>query len=1062
MTMLGHHAMAPSIIDLSTIAARAASIYERAATITERDAAAATPDPAAAEAIHAWSRAFSPGDPAAFLRRLTWDGLDLETVLAAASVAETVATDRSWTIWLERASEQARALALDIPSGQFAADPGLQVPFEEIWTAFRRTTALNVDLPPGWQRSIAPDAIAAFERQLCVELSRQGELALFELYRSSDEFRPIAEELRPDTRYRRFVIRLLDEGLVPLFNEYPVLARALASLTSDWVDATTEFLVRLCGDRQHIASTFGGDPGAAVAIETGLSDPHHGRRRVAAVRFRSGLQLVYKPREVALERCFHEFLRWINPHLEVPLKALTVLDRGAYGWIEFADHSTMPDAAAAAGSFRQSGSLLCIAHLLGAQDLHMENLIVTAEGPVLVDAEMLLQSIPRQERSSDADPDPDSKSTGSALETGMLSLVTVTGAGAVYDSGGMRGQISGPLPFPHRVWRDLRSDSIHFQEEPSFRSVGRHQTRIGDTVLDPADYAPMLLEGFADAYRCLLRHRDELMSASGPLHACAGGLARVTLRPTNQYAMLSFVLAGPRYQRSGVARSTAVEVLNRLFAGYETRPPWWAAVIEERRAIARLDVPYFSVRGDGADLLSEGRVVVADCFVRSGLEAALARVHRLSERDLNTQVGHLRRALGESCASRYSPPVPAAESRQDRAIEFAVWIASELVRRADREDDALIWPGYSASEPGLETHGLYQGSLGPALLFAALAATTRDARWRDHAQATLVRLRRAIASDSPVGGKEPNIGGAAGLGSVVYGLTVAGSLLSDATILDAAETAAAALAGHVAADDRLDVIDGAAGAALALLAYIGTTGRADLLPLAVACGDHLIRRRELLDDASAWPSSSGVRLIGFAHGTAGIAAALCRLFRITGEQRFAEAALLACRFVEAQFVERFGNYPIAAADHGGRSRGAMLAWCHGAPGIILGLCRELDILSKTAILSQFETALRAVARDEPAQVDHLCCGGFGRVDAVLTAARAWRHVELEREAWTLADAIGRRAVARGHFRLSGSGVDYRVFDPGFFRGLSGIAYGWLRLANPSLPSVASFDAVAHQ
>jgi lantibiotic modifying enzyme len=136
----------------------------------------------------------------------------------------------------------------------------------------------------------------------------------------------------------------------------------------------------------------------------------------------------------------------------------------------------------------------------------------------------------------------------------------------------------------------------------------------------------------------------------------------------------------------------------------------------------------------------------------------------------------------------------------------------------------------------------------------------------------------------------------------------------------------------------------------------------------------------------------------------------------------------------------------------------MLAWCHGAPGIVQGLCRELDICSKTAILSQLEAAIPLVTRDEPAQVDHMCCGAFGRVDAVLAAARAWDRTELEEAAWQLAIRVTDRAAARGHFRLSGAGVEYRVYDPGFFRGLSGIGYQWLRLSDRSIPSIAGFES----
>jgi lantibiotic modifying enzyme len=137
----------------------------------------------------------------------------------------------------------------------------------------------------------------------------------------------------------------------------------------------------------------------------------------------------------------------------------------------------------------------------------------------------------------------------------------------------------------------------------------------------------------------------------------------------------------------------------------------------------------------------------------------------------------------------------------------------------------------------------------------------------------------------------------------------------------------------------------------------------------------------------------------------------------------------------------------------------MLAWCHGAPGVLIGLGPVLDICGRTAILSQVDATIDAIARDEPAQVDHVCCGALGRVEALLTAGRAMSRPDLMSAASALAGAVAGRAAARGYFRLSGPGVEYRVYDPGFFRGLSGIGYGLLRLAAPDLlPSIAGFEA----
>jgi type 2 lantibiotic biosynthesis protein LanM len=1059
-------------LDIQSIAARAADIYDRASRVTPADAkvAAWAPDPAALAAVQAWNQAFSPGDEDAFRRRLAWDNLDLPTVLAAASDARPPARTPPWATWLERAGRAGLAVAVEVASRRFASDPLLHVPFEEIWTAFRRAAAAAVAGPTDRPSVVRPTARASLERQLCIELARQGELALFEYFRAASAAR---HSPGPDSRYRACVIRLLETGFVPFIVEYPALARLLAGLTGDWVESTREFLDRLVADRDEIARLFGADPGAVSSIEPGVSDPHHGRRRVSIVGFESGLRLVYKPRSVGIDAAFNRFLGWINADLPAPLTVLKVLDRGTHGWIEYAAHAPAADRQSAARSFRQSGELMAVAYLLGAQDLHMENLVATAHGPVVVDTEMVLQPVAKAAASNR-----DAAEVGegltpnlSVLDSGFLTLVTVTDAGEVYDSGGMRGQATGPLPFPQRVWRALATDLLHYDEEPSYTSAARHRVLLGGVPQDPGDYAEDVRVGFADAYRILLARRRELSAADGPLHLFAGTSARVTLRPTNKYAMLSVVLARPKYQRTGVARSTVIDVLHREWAGAVSRPTLWPAALEERRAIERLDVPYFSVLCDGVDLRCEGRVVVCRHFAQSGLHTALARAERLSEEDLNAQSARLVRALGETVTSRFAQPAPREERDNERALALARWIALELVARADRTGDALTWRYQldADQQSAWEHHALYGGTIGPALLFAALAAASGDTdaknEWRQHARGALRPLRLAIEGDRLLAGSTPvSIGGLTGLGSIVYGLTVAGSLVDDTQLLDLASHVAASIAPRIDPDDHLDVLDGAAGAALALLALFDATGDPEVLRLATACGDHLIQRAVSTGDGLAWPSPDGTRLVGFAHGAAGVSYALARLFCSTGAKRFRDAARLGCQFVQGHFLPLAGNYAMAApAGDASPGRGrTMLSWCHGTPGIVPSLGPPLDICEKTAMLSQFDLALRTLGRDEPLQVDHLCCGASGRVEALLTSGRALGRTDLVRNAWQLADAVATRAAARGHFRLSGDGVEYRVFDPGFFRGLSGVGYQWLRLASPAIPSIARLESPARR
>jgi lantibiotic modifying enzyme len=83
---------------------------------------------------------------------------------------------------------------------------------------------------------------------------------------------------------------------------------------------------------------------------------------------------------------------------------------------------------------------------------------------------------------------------------------------------------------------------------------------------------------------------------------------------------------------------------------------------------------------------------------------------------------------------------------------------------------------------------------------------------------------------------------------------------------------------------------------------------------------------------------------------------------------------------------------------------------------------------------------------------------MGRCDVLLTVGEALRAPGPVEAAWRIALEVVRRAADEGRYRLSSRGYEFRAFDAGFFRGLSGIGYQLLRLGAPSrLPSVLSFE-----
>ena len=140
----------------------------------------------------------------------------------------------------------------------------------------------------------------------------------------------------PEERFQFFCGCLRDPVFSShLLSQYPVLVRRVGLLVAQWETVTIEFLRRFSRDRKAIyAKIFeGADPGTLTFIES-LGDSHSGGRTVQRLTFESGNRLIYKPRSVAMEAGFYDFVEWFDRVGIVPdLRAASVLDREDYGWV---------------------------------------------------------------------------------------------------------------------------------------------------------------------------------------------------------------------------------------------------------------------------------------------------------------------------------------------------------------------------------------------------------------------------------------------------------------------------------------------------------------------------------------------------------------------------------------------------------------------------------------------------------------------------------------------------------------------------------------------------------
>jgi len=360
-----------------------------------------------------------------------------------------------------------------------------------------------------------------------------------------------------------------------------------------------------------------------------------------------------------------------------------------------------------------------------------------------------------------------------------------------------------------------------------------------------------------------------------------------------------------------------------------------------------------------------------------------------------------------------------------------------------------------AAPPAALGPHLYDGIAGVAVFLGAYFSVTADAEVRDLALRSIAPLRANVAelAAAPERARGPAvaIGGLVGLGAFLYTFVRLAAWLREPELLESASLAAQVITpDSIGADDRLDVMSGCAGALLALLAFHGEASvreadRARALDLALLCGRNLLNRRaSYRSGPGAWAKSECPPLSGFAHGAAGIAHALVRLFETTGRQEFRDAAL------EGFAFERSLYDPAARTwfDPCFNRAVQQSAWCQGAPGMALARLASLASAGTPAVREDLEECLDITLAQPESERDHLCCGNFGQVEILYAAGRALDRPRLIAGARDLA----RRVLARaGDFRFEP--VDGQPqFHPSLFLGSAGVGYALLRLIHPdSLP-----------
>jgi type 2 lantibiotic biosynthesis protein LanM len=575
-------------------------------------------------------------------------------------------------------------------------------------------------------------------------------------------------------------------------------------------------------------------------------------------------------------------------------------------------------------------------------------------------------------------------------------------------------------------WEWSDSGLIHADlRHPVLKELS-NQPALSGGQISVQDYVSDIVNGFEEMYRFLLEKRERFCSSSLFTDLCSTRV-RYLNRPTKEYVMILDRSLDVECLRDGLTRSIRLDLLCRSLLN-RNRNDVWGLVGSERAALERLDIPYFTSRGNCRSLLFD-KTEVVDFLEMNPREFLLKRIQHLDTADMNRQISWIRGSFAarynkvkasrkEFSAWQEQEPLP-REALLDEAVEIANHLIEQTIRSSD---GSLTWIGIefipSVDQYQLQpmSMGLYGGLSGVALFFSALHHFNPDSAFADVARKAIQTIQSQRTSTRPNElMRQCGLGGMAGIASVAYSLAWSSRLLNDQSILDEGMSWAHLITKDSIQSERsLDFLSGIAGAIPALLRLYKWSGDENLLARTIDCGHRLI------------PVYSNVP--GFSHGASGIGYALLELYEASNREEFFSAALIALQ------NETTSETP---------------SWCNGAPGIALA---RLAIPSKFS--GEIESGIRAAKNHGMNDVDHLCCGHSGRIETLLTAGKRLSQNQLCEVAARQMAAVILRAKANGTFHLM-SDDQPGICNAGLLKGLAGIGYTCLRLADVEnlLPSV---------
>ena len=873
----------------------------------------------------------------------------------------------------------------------------------------------------------------------------------------------------PDERFRYFRDTLLeDEKYVErLHSEYRIMHSQLTETAGNAMDFAIEMLNNTASHinaiRQEI---FGGrDMGKLVHISMSGGDTHVRCRNVSTMIFENG-RLVYKPHSLKSEAAFQVLLGKLNEHLdeESRIRLTKIVAEEDYGWTEFIEHTPVSNDGDAKVFFRKSGILLALLYICNATDFHFENVIASGTDPIPIDLETLFHCQP-------ADKDHDKDREGGYMNTlrffgrsvhsiGLLpSYINFRGSdGKVkpLSVGGMSGSAAQKSPFSTYRLENLGSDEVSMVRSEYDIGSSNNSAVLDDIELDPRNYSGYITDGFTDAYRIALAHRDELKELVLKLFADTRN--RIVLKATFAYSNLLNISTHPDFQRSEIFAKL-------LFSRMGLVKPAEDFIDYEIDSLLHRNVPIYYADFTKRRLISGDGRIFNNVFEHSPQEEFIDKVDHLSEHDLEMQTDLIKtsyfiRNMAADHTAVDLHKIPVFRAKDEDLLRTASEIGDYLIdhrsiggvnhkgkrdrfligceiERTDHEDWTTVMSDFN----------FYNGASGAALFLRYLGRATGEKKYTDAAY----ELIEPIISVMEAGNfnYEKNVGAHTGIAGYFYVLNKFAEIDDDDGLRQLMKDSLSKITELAAEETKcfFDLISGVSGALAVTTGLTADSSDSELRELALKTSGELLdilRSRTLRDGELI---AENIEYSGFAHGIAGAIPYIYRYYRQSGSEEALDLFRKLLTYERTRFrqTENGTIKGWLSAEHEGS---ITASWCHGTPGFLSArLILRQEGYTDDETEAEIAAAVELMKRDSIGTTLTSCHGDLGNLAILRKYADMYGDNKLYRQCTSTFAELYNKYASKAK---DSSEMTCQKYN-GIMLGLSGIGYSCLRETDDSIP-----------